>query len=120
MLKDPEKFGLSESVKENIDDMLVSAHGSSMKLQALLQFFEEMFELAKPFTDINTGEIRAPNGKLPVEKLSPSMIKIVNSIDGAFIETMSYCQWLSVLKDSYWQVRKKIGSSGGSFGEKLK
>lgn len=120
MPKDPEKFGLSESVKEDIDDMLVSSQGSSVKLQAMLKFFEEMFELAKPYTDKDTGEIRAPNGKLPIEKLTPSIVDIVNSIDGAFIESMSYCQWLPVLKDGYWQIRKKIESGGGNFGEKMK
>mgnify|MGYP006431115051 FL=1 len=39
-MKDPEKIGLSESVTEDLDDMIVATGGSSVLLQILLQFFK--------------------------------------------------------------------------------
>ena len=119
-MKDPEKFGLSESVAEDLDDMLVAAGGSTILLQLLLRFFKEMFEIAKPFTDPKTKKIKAPNGRLPIEKLTPGLKAKLDNIDGAFVETMSYCEWITVFVDGYKKIKQKLEQQGGNFSEQLK
>ena len=119
-MKDPEKFGLSESVSEDLDDMLVAVGNSSVLLQLLLRFFKEMFEIAKPFTNVKSKKITAPNGRLPIEKLSVGLKQKIDNIDGAFVETMSYCEWITVFTDGYKRVKQKLEQQSGSFGERLK
>jgi len=122
MPKDPEKFGSTESAKEDIDDMLVGAGHNPQRLQVLLRFFEEMMSIAKPFTNIETGEIRAPKGKLPISSLTPTIKQGVDRIDAAFVDTMSYAAWIQVFKEGYQRVKKKLEQIGGSeaLGEQLK
>jgi hypothetical protein len=119
-MKDPEKIGLSESVTEDLDDMIVATGGSSVLLQILLQFFKEMFEIAKPFTDPKTKKIKAPKGRLPIGKLSPNVRKRIDTMDSAFIETMSYCEWITVFSDGYQRVKQKQEQQSYDCGEKLK
>jgi hypothetical protein len=121
-MKDPEKFGSTEVAKENIDDMIVGARGSPQKLHILLKFFEEMIRLAAPFTHAVTGEIRAPKGRLPVERLSPEIRRGIDLIDSAFVETMSYTGWVQVFREGMKKVRRKLGAGGGvsDSGEKLR
>ncbi|HBB02829.1 MAG: hypothetical protein US89_C0007G0011 [Candidatus Peregrinibacteria bacterium GW2011_GWF2_38_29] len=107
-MKDPEKFGGAESKVEGLDDMMIYAGGDISKLKLLLQFFEEMYEIAKPFADKKTGKISAPNKKLPINKLTPALRLRINKIDFAFIDTMSYTEWIQIFIDGYKAVKKKI------------
>ena len=121
MPKGPEKFGSTESAKEDIDDMLVGAGRNSQRLQVLLVFFEEMIKIANPFTNIDTGEIRAPKGQLPISQLTPTVKQGVESIDIAFVDTMSYIAWVQTFQEGYQRVKKKLEEIGGAdgLGEKL-
>ena len=110
-MKDPEKYGATESISEDIDDIMVQAGNDITTLKLLLQFFKEMFEISKPFTDKNTKRIKAPNGKIPINKLSPGLKQKIDSIDGAFVETMSYTEWIQVFIDGYKKIKQKLEQS---------
>lgn len=118
-MKDLEKFDSSESIKEDIDDIIVQIGNDTTTLKLLLQFFKEMFEIAKPFTDEKTKNIHAPNGQLPIHKLTPTLKKEIDKIDGAFVETMSYSEWIQVFIDGYKRVKLKIEQSS-NFSNELK
>ncbi len=108
MPKDPENFGGTESVAEDLDDMLVQAGDNTAQLKLLLAFFQQMFEIAKPFTDEKTKKIHAPNNILPITNLDPRIIKGINELDGAFIETMRHAEWITVFSDGYKRVKAKL------------
>lgn len=118
-MKDPEKYGASESIKEDIDDIMVQIGNNTTTLKLLLQFFKEMFEIAKPFTNEKTKKIHAPNGQLPIHKLTPSLRNGIDKIDGAFVETMSYTEWIQVFIDGYKRVKLKLEQTS-NFSNELK
>ncbi|MDD4628645.1 MAG: hypothetical protein PHE68_04620 [Candidatus Peribacteraceae bacterium] len=121
-MKDPEKFGATEAAKENIDDMIVGARGNPQKLHILLRFFEEMIHIAEPFSNAVTGEIRSPKGRLPIEKLPREIRQSINRMDNAFLETMSFTQWMQVFREGLERVRRKLGAGGdvSDGGERLR
>ena len=110
-MKDPEKYGAAESIKEDIDDIMVQIGNNTTTLKLLLQFFKEMIEISKPYTDEKTKRIHAPNGKLPIHKLTPALKDQIDRIDGAFVETMSYTEWIQVFIDGYKRVKLKLEQS---------
>ncbi|MDP7476826.1 MAG: hypothetical protein QF442_00085 [Candidatus Peribacteraceae bacterium] len=122
MPKDPERYGFAESADEDIDDMLVGAGRNPKRLQVLLALFEEMINIAMPFTNKETGEIRAPKERLPITQLTPAVKQGVDNIDCAFVDTMSYTTWVQLFHEGYNRVRKKfeqvVGADG--LGENLK
>ena len=122
MPKDPERFGSLDSVSEDLDDMLVQAGDNIAQLKTMMLFFQRMFEIAKPFTNPKTYKISAPGGTLPISELDPSIVVTINSIDGAFIESMRQSEWITVFSDGYKRCKQKLEQvgSGGDFGEKMK
>ena len=122
MSRDPEKFGRTDSIdaiSEDLDDMVVQAGTSPRQLKILMYFFKEMFEIAKPFTDLETKKIKAPNGLLPIQGIDSRVIKTVNAIDGAFVESMQSCEWISIFADGYKNCKKKLKESHG-WSEQMK
>jgi len=120
-MKDPEKIGLSESVAEGLEDMLVAVGKSTQKLELLLKFFSDIFDLAKPYSNEKTGEILAPNKRIPIEKLDSKLRKNIDLIDSAFVETMAYTQWLSIFADSYKKIKKRLAQvRTEGLGERLR
>ncbi|MFC1615568.1 hypothetical protein ACFL21_00360 [Patescibacteria group bacterium] len=107
-MKDPEKFGGTESVKEDLDDMIVEAGQDTAKLEALLVLFKEMIRLAHPYTNQETGKIQAPENRLPIEKLSNEIKHKIDLIDGAFIETISYTEWIQIFYESAKRIKDKL------------
>jgi len=118
-MRDPEKCGAAESIKEDIDDMLIQIGKDTTTLKYLLQFFKEMFEIAKPYTDEKTKKIHAPNGQLPIHKLTPALKDRIDKVDGAFVETMSYTEWIQTFIDGYKRVKLKLEQSS-TFRSELK
>ncbi len=109
-----------ELANEDMDTMITGA-GSNLELLLTLQkFYQQMIEIAKPF--IQNGRISAPEGRIPIEKLSPQIVETINKMDGAFIETMQYSEWLETFYDGLKAVNKKIAQleSQQSWQEKLK
>jgi hypothetical protein len=121
MSKDLDNFGITEIGVEGIDDMMVAAGGSLVMFESLLKFFEEMIVIARVFADEKTGKISAPGGKIPIEKLSLGLKEQIDAMDGAFVETLVYCEWISELEDSRKRVSEKLENiqSGGG-GERLR
>ena len=122
-MKDPEKSGLANSVAENLDDMTTQARNDPSKLLALMQLFKDMYRISKPFIDPKTKKIQAPNDRIPTESLDPFLVKAINKLDGAFIETLSYNEFPEVFVDSYNAVKKKLDNltqHGGGFGGRMK
>lgn len=118
-MKDPEKFGGTESVGEDVEDIMVEAGQDAPKLEALLELFEKLIELAEPYTNKKTGKIITPNNRIPVEKLPLELINKINTIDGAFVESMSYTEWMQVLLKSKQRIKEKLESIS-SFKSDLK
>lgn len=118
-MKDPEKYGARESIGEDIDDIIVQIGNDTTTLKLLLQFFKEMFEIAKPFTNEKTKRIHAPNGQLPIRKLTPALKGRIDKIDGAFVETMSYSEWIQVFINGYKKVKLNLEQSS-NFSNELK
>lgn len=106
-MKDPENFGGMESTVEGLDDMIVGAGHDLTQLNMLLKLYDEMYEIAKPFAD-KTGKITAPDHKLPINTLSPEIVKNINAMDGAYIDTLRYTEYMKVFIDGYKQIKSKI------------
>jgi hypothetical protein len=122
-MKDPEKFGLANSVAENLDDMTIQTKSDPKKLMALMQLLKDMYGFAKPYIDPKSKTIKAPKGQIPTKGLNPALVKIINTLDCAFIETLSYTEHPQVFVDSYHFVKKKLDSlsrGGGGFGERVR
>ncbi|MBT3349387.1 hypothetical protein HN954_00515 [bacterium] len=115
MPKDPEKFGGMDSISEDLDDLIVGALALDKKyLKVLMLFFKEMFEIAKPFTNLESKKITAPGGKLPVDGIDPRMIQMINKIDGAFIETIRMTEWIIAFSEGYNRCKKKLAEEGNN------
>lgn len=107
-MKDPEKMGLSDATSEYLSDMMTGAGGSTERLQLLLKFFEEMYEIAKPYTDFQTLRISCPNKKIPIDGLSPGLKEKLDSWDSAFVDTIRYCEWISELTEAHKRIKSKL------------
>lgn len=107
-MKDPENFGGAESSVEGLDDMIVGAGNDPTQLKSLLQFFEEMYEIAKPFADKATGKITIPGGLIPVDTLSPGLRAKIDAIDKVYVDTMRYTEWMNVFVDGHRRIKKKL------------
>ena len=121
-MKDPEKFGLANSVAENLDDLTTQARNDPSKLLALMQLFKDIYGLAKPYIDPKTKKIMAPRGLIPTEGLDSQLVDTINKMDGAFIETLRMTEYPQVLVDSYNAVKKKYEQfqSQEGFGDRMK
>lgn len=119
-MKDPEKFGGAESSVEGLDDMMVQAGNNLVQLNLLLKFFEEMYEIAKPYADQKNGKINVPGKKIPIDRLSPQLKASIDAIDSAFVETMRYSEWIQVFIEGYKRIKKKIEQQKTNIYNELK
>lgn len=120
MPKDPERYGSIDSVAEDIDDVVVQAGTNSRHLKILMHFFKSMFEVAKPFTNLKTKRINAPNGRLPIDDLDPRVIKAINGIDNAFVETMRTTEWIEAFVEGYKKCKEKLIEIDVDWNERIK
>jgi hypothetical protein len=118
-MKDLERNGSKESAQEDLDDMMSQASQNTEQLQALMQFFKEMFHIAIPYTDTKTKKIAVPKNGLPIEKLTTGLSQKINTIDPSFVETMAYAQWIEIFAEGYQKTKAKLEQSQ-SFSHKLK
>jgi len=120
-MKDPERMGLNEAASENVDDIMTAAGNSSDKLELLLKFFSDIFDLAKPYSNLKTGEISCPNKRIPIEKLDSLMLKQLKQLDEPFLETVAHTQWLQIFSEAHKKIKKKLTKvQSGGFEERLK
>lgn len=113
MTKDPEKFGGPDSVSEDVEDIINGAAVLDQKyLKALMLFFKEMFEIAKPFTDPESKKIIVPGGKISIDSIDVRIVKMINKIDGAFVETIRMAEWITVFSEGYKRCKRKLEQIG--------